>query len=123
MDEKKIFLAFIYRCLNKVYTHLYKVRADQCIDHIYVFITDQQCCTKYVLATPLANLAFHYKMCKIAHEQYNKPALSPLLSKIIENLLQNQIPTISEAMSADLIVPRIDQYNPIIKPYLQQSSL
>lgn len=118
MDEKKIFLAYIYRALTLLYRYLYKVRADYVFDNFYAHNLEEECgCIDYI-PSPESRLAFHYRIAKELEQRYSKEKIDMYLDKCIISLLDNTLPELGEAMVAGLIRLNVDKYNPIFSPLL-----
>ena len=121
MDEKKIFLAYTYRALGLLYTHLYKVKAFAVFDNMYEYKDDEQCGCRDVMATPLSSLAFHYRVAKELKERYpSSRSINSYLVQCIDLLLDNQLPDRVLATHGGLYVHKYDKYNPIFSPLTDQ---
>ena len=114
MDEKKIFLAYVYRALALLYTHLYKVKAFAVFDNMYEYSEEEQCACKDVMPTPLSSLALHYRIAREIEERYHPPKkVGKYLQQCIDLLLNEQTPDRILATCANLYKPSVDRYNPI----------
>ena len=117
-DEKKIFLAYVYRSLNILYTYLYKMDGHHTIDGIVGHHEDQQACYAYIPATPLGSLALHKFGADKLSQQYGYRALPKIQSQFMEKLIHYQLPTVGEAIQAGIINVKIDKYNPLFSSLL-----
>ena len=121
MDEKKIFLAYIYRSLTLLYRYLFRVRADYAFDNMYAHITEEECGCRDCMPTIESSLALHYRIAKEMENKYNvKYKLDKNLCVCIDKLLLNAVPTVSEAIMAGLIRYSVDRYNPVFSSLLAQ---
>lgn len=120
MDEKKIFLAYIYRSLTLLYHHLYRVGAYLVFDNMYASHEDGECGCKDCMPTIESSLALHYKIVNLLESEYNVPVkLNKNLEQCILKLLNNTLPTVGEAITAGLIRYSVDKYNPIFSSLLK----
>lgn len=116
-QEKKIFLAYVYRSLNLLYSYLYKHDAHLYIDGIVAHDDDRQSCYAYTPISALPKLALHKYAADKLHEQHGYAHVPTAQLNFINKLLQNQLPTISEALQAKIINITIDRYNPLFAQY------
>lgn len=114
MDEKKIFLAYIYRALTLLYSYLYQVKAWAVFDNMYEYEQEEQCACKDIMPTPLSSLALHYRIaCELQERYPSAKRLNKNLSDCISLLLDNQLPRQVDAVHAGLYSLKYDRYNPI----------